>query len=456
MGIEAPVSPSLSFIPTAKGCMQGTSSMKRPDLSLTNVLLPDGRKRDLLIADRHVIHAGHAGPSDRIIDCTGCIVIPGAVDMHVHMRDWQQSGKEDWGSGTRSALAGGVTVVIDQPNTVPPIDTVDAFYARVASARERAWCSFGVNAGIGVPDEIGPLWQAGVMAFGEVFAGPSMYGSVVHLPAIREALSVIHALGALATIHAEVVSEGAPEGLSSHSRLRSPEGEVQAVTSIGAMVKDPGQLHFCHMSTAGAVAAAHGSVEVTPHHLYLAQEMFEDPDARGKVNPPLRCEAERRGLWKSWDKIDVIASDHAPHTRGEKMLPFPDAPSGIPGVETMLPLLMHSVVEGRISLDSLIEKTSRRPSDLMGIPRAGFLPGDRADFAVFPKEAGTISADCLHSRAGWTPFEGMPVVFPSVVVCGGAVAFEEGEFPGPAGQWIPGRGYIGGKQMRDGADKAHP
>ncbi len=182
------------------------------------------------------------------------------------------------------------------------------------------------------------------------------------------------------------------------------------------------------MSTKRAIGAASGSVEVTPHHLFLSLERSCNPEAFWKVNPPLRREKARKDLRSMWERIDVIASDHAPHTRSDKEQPFAAAPSGIPGVETMVPLLMAEVLDGKIGLQDVILKTSANPAALLGIPPAGFSPGDRGDFALYPKAAAPVDPDTLHSRCGWTPFEGLPAVFPCLVVMGGMVVYEEGEF----------------------------
>jgi dihydroorotase len=196
------------------------------------------------------------------------------------------------------------------------------------------------------------------------------------------------------------------------------------------------------MSTAQAIDAAAGTVEVTPHHLLLSREQFPQYDTQVKVNPPLRSEREQKDLWARWKRIDIIASDHAPHTVSEKRLPFPDAPSGIPGVETMVPLFLAEVLNGRITLPDLILKTSQAPARLIGIPPAGFAPGNRGDFAIYPKTAVRIDPDMLHSRCGWTPFEGRMAVFPSIVIRDGAVAYRKGEFFRHEPVWFAGKGYV--------------
>jgi dihydroorotase len=357
------------------------------------------------------------------------------------MRGGVQSAKEDWGSGSRSALAGGVTVVADQPNTVPPLTTPGAFAARVKEAQEHSLCRFAINSGVTPATPFATMWEAGAAAFGETFFAPSSYGDAVDAGALTPALREIQRLGAVATIHAEEVTAGEDTSLAVHAGLRSGAGEVRAVNAVQACNTAGCRLHFCHLSTRDSVAAAQGTVEVTPHHLFLSHEMFEAGDTFAKMNPPLRREAERKALWTVWDRIDIIASDHAPHTRGEKSVPFATAPSGVPGVETLLPLLLAEVLAKRISLADVIAKTSATPARLLGITPAGFTVGSRADFALCPKKAVKIRGENLHSRCGWTPFEGMPGVFPERVILGGEVVYEQGEFTRADPGWIPGAGY---------------
>jgi dihydroorotase len=416
--------------------------MKSSQLLIRNVLLGGGRVADICVRDGTVTHAGAGCAADVVIDAAGSLVLPAAVDLHVHMRGGSQSAKEDWASGSRSALAGGVTVVVDQPNTIPPLTTPEAFAARVQDAQAHSLCSFAINSGVTPATPLAAMWRAGAAAFGETFFAPSSYGEAVDRATLTRALGEIRSLGALATIHAEEVLPGNDEDLGCHAALRPAAGEVRAVREVQACNTAGAALHFCHLSTRESVLAAEGSVEVTPHHLFLSNEAFGPGDARGKMNPPLRSERERRALWGAWDRIDAIASDHAPHTREEKGVPFPSAPSGVPGVETMLPLLMAKVLEKKIPVADVIAKTSENPARILGIPPAGFLPGNRADFALYPKKSGNVEGDNLHSRCGWTPYEGMRAVFPERVIMDGVVVFDRGEFIRGSPRWIPGRGYM--------------
>ncbi len=416
------------------------------DLVLENLRLPGSRTVDVSVADGVVVHAGAAeGKADETIDCSGLFVLPGGVDMHVHMRGGsRESGKEDWGTGSRAALAGGVTLVVDQPNTDPPLTTVRAFRARVSEARRDSLCHFAVNAGAIPGAPLPDLYRSGAMAFGEIFLAPSTGAGGVPIGEMGALLAEIHALGALATIHAEKIPKGPPPGdLFSYSTSRPPEGEVMAIEEVKAMAPAGMRLHFCHLSTAGAVvASAPHTSEVTPHHLLLSREDFPPEDPRGKVNPPLRTAAQGKELLSAWGRIPVLASDHAPHTLAEKSGEFSRAPAGMPGVETMIPLLVPRVFSGEITPVSLVEKTSGNPSRILGIPAPGFSKGDRADFALYPREVTTVRAGQLHSRCGWTPFEGKKAVFPAAVILGGEVVFRDGDFTPGTPRWFPGRGYI--------------
>jgi dihydroorotase len=358
------------------------------------------------------------------------------------MRGGCQSAKEDWKTGSASALAGGVTVVVDQPNTIPPLTTPETFLARVREAREHSCCSFAINGGVTPDTPLEKMWAAGAMAFGEIFFAPSSFGEALSPSDLTSALGHIRALGGLATIHAEGIATGEDTGLATHDTLRSPEREREAVISVQAGNRDGCRLHFCHMSTAAAVEAAYGTVEVTPHHLFLSREMTDDLDSRFKVNPPIRCESERKKLRERWDRIDIIASDHAPHSIEDKTLPFTRAPSGVPGVETMVPLLMAEVLDRKITIPDLIQKTATAPAALIGLPPSGFTTGDRADFALYPRSAVTIETELLHSKCGWTPFEGHRAVFPHTVILGGIVAFQDGEFFPASPVWYPGKGFV--------------
>ncbi len=415
---------------------------------LEGVLLPDGRVADLSLAGGKIIHVGAARRADQTIDCSGLLCLPGAVDMHVHMRGGATQGyKEDWVSGSQSALAGGVTTVVDQPNTVPPLTGTDAFSGRVAEATRDAYCRFGINGYVSGESDIIGLWEAGALAFGETFAAASSYGGAVSPDELAKAFSVIAGLDALVTLHCEDVISGDDTSLAAHAALRTAEGETKCMEMLTARFPPGLSAHFCHLSSPrsaeAAMMALPASFEVMPHHLFLSiEEHGMVPEGYCKVNPPVRHEETRRALWEMWDAIPIIASDHAPHTAEEKSQPFSAVPSGIPGVETMVPLLLAQVYRGRIALSSLLEKVVYTPGHLLGIPISTLLPGTPADLALYPRQdTVTITEDMLHSRAGWTPYEGMQGVFPCITCVGGHLSYLSNEFSQTDGLWVPGRGY---------------
>lgn len=414
------------------------------DLILKNVSLPSGLVRDISIKDGIVIHSGSSGRAGTAIDCSGLCCLPGAIDMHVHMRGGsEQSSKETWETGTKSALAGGVTYVVDQPNCIPPVKDAETFSSRLEEAFAGAYCDFSINAGVMEGADFSGMKRAGAMAFGEIFAAPSSYGEGLSMGFLKAAFRGIADLGGLATVHAETVMEGEDDSLDAHNVLRPVKGEAAAVSNVIDMAPDDLRLHFCHLSSYESVSRVRGgnTFEVMPHHLLLSTEMFDDEDTRAKVNPPVRDEKTRKDLWKAWDDIDVLASDHAPHTIADKSAGFSASPSGIPGVETMIPLFLALVYKKEISLESLIAKTTINPARILRTSCAGYEPGMRGDFALYPKTTGKVVPEDLHSLAGWTPYEGMDAVFPDVTILGGDVVYSGGEFFRGRARWIAGEGY---------------
>ncbi|MDU9376647.1 Dihydroorotase [Methanocorpusculaceae archaeon Sp1] len=414
------------------------------DLVLKSALLPDGRVADISIDHGVITHIGSSGHADTMIDCRSCLCIPAAIDMHVHMRDGPQSAKEDWGTGTQSAVAGGVAAVVDQPNTVPPMESVENFSARVAHAHETSFCHFAINGSVTETADLTGLWEAGALAFGEMFAAPSSYGSALSPEVIRSSLAVLGNAGALTTVHAEEVRPGVVHSLAEHAMLRPIEGEAAAVDLVNSLAPANARLHYCHMSGAASIARVvtrpGNSYEVTPHHLFLSFEEQDPSNTHFRMNPPLRTKAERMELWRMFESIPVIASDHAPHTTLEKAQPFSTAPSGVPGVETMMPLLMNAVFEGKISLDAVVAKTVTNPYHILGLAAPEIAVGSRADIAVYAKQPEKILPERLHSRCGWTPYEGMAGVFPVTTVVGGVPAWHNGEFSRGEALWFAGKG----------------
>ncbi len=411
------------------------------ELVLSNARLPDGRIADISIDQGVITHIGSSGDAERVINCRNRLCIPAATDMHVHMRDGPQAAKETWKTGTQAAAAGGVATVIDQPNTIPPIETVENFQKRADLAFKESFCHFGINGSVTENADIPGLAEAGVLAFGEMFAAPSSYGSALTVEVIRNSLKTIADQNMLVTVHAEEVVPGEIHSLVQHSRSRPISGERETIRLVQDLAPANAKLHICHVSGAEAFETIKGSFEVAPHHLFLSYEDTDPENTFWKMNPPLRSKKERLHLIQNFAKIPVIASDHAPHTIQEKAQPFSAAaPSGVPGVETMLPLLMNAVTERTVTLDDVIRKTVTNPCRILGIPVPLLTPGSRADLAVYADIPTKITGESLHSKCGWTPYEGMPGLFPVTTVIGGIPAWHDGEFTSGGGQmWVNAR-----------------
>ncbi len=397
---------------------------------------------------------------DQAYDARNMLVLPGIIDSHVHFRDMGQEEKEDWLSGSRAAIYGGVTAVVDMPNTDPPTFDEESFKVKLAVAQNRSMIDFALNGGVsGNLKALPVLWRRGALAFGEIFMAESTGGVSVDEAALKAALIEIKKLGATASIHAEDEALNAQKsmelakdvGPDVYSRMRPPESEFSAVKAAVRLERETGAaMHITHISTAKAVEALRGepiTCDVTPHHLLLNIRHWEKLKSYGKMNPPLRPMRDVEALWKAVrdGSIDVLASDHAPHTREEKAAGVKSAPSGVPGVETMAPLILKEVSEGRLSLSRFIDMTTANPARIFGISNKGRIEeGYDADLIFVDMGARrVIRPHELHSKAGWTPYDGMEAIFPHAVMQRGTLLLDGREFLGRRGRgkFIRGRGY---------------
>jgi dihydroorotase len=413
-------------------------------LTIRDATLADGRRRDVRVdAEAGVISAvGRTLADDggEEMDASGRLLLPGMIDAHVHFREPGFPHKETWRTGSRSAAAGGVTTVVDQPNTDPP--TVDgASVDEKAVLARKSLVDWGINGGVTPdwkPDE---LFDRHVVALGEVFLADSTGDMGIDADLFREAAARAADEGYVVTVHAEDADLFSPaarerDDADAWSAYRTPEAEVAAVEHAVEIADEVGaRLHVAHTSTPGGVdAAATGGAtcEVTPHHLFLSRDDLDDLETFGRMNPPLRSERRRAALFDrvADGTVDVVATDHAPHTRAEKAASVWDAPSGVPGVETALPLLLEAARRGRLSYERVRDLTAANPADVFTLPWKGRVePGLDADLVlVDPDDSREIRGDDLHSKCGWTPFEGMRGVFPEWTMVRGSFVWRDGEF----------------------------
>ncbi len=365
-----------------------------------------------------------AGSAGETVDCAGLTVLPGAIDTQVHFREPGLEHKEDLESGSRAAVLGGITGLFEMPNTKPNTDTADALNDKLARAKGRMWCdhAFYVGATNQNAETLGELEMLPGCSGIKIFMGASTGDLLVSEDErLREVLR--HGRRRVA-IHAEDEARmqeraslrvaGDP---SSHPVWRDDESAMKATRRIVALARETRRrIHVLHITTPAeleylATCKDIASCEVTPQHLTLAaEEAYPRLGTHAQMNPPIRSAAHRDGLWHwlAQGVPDVVGSDHAPHTLEEKAKPYPDSPSGMPGVQTLLPLMLDHMNAGRLSLQRLVDLTSAGAARLFGLTAKGRIAaGFDADFSIVDLAGDfTISDDWLASRCGWSPFTG--------------------------------------------------
>jgi dihydroorotase len=380
---------------------------------------------DVGVRDGRIVAIGARGDAGRTIDCTGLDVLPGVIDTQVHFREPGLVHKEDLATGSEAAVMGGVVAVFEMPNTKPNTDSAAAIADKLARAEGRMWCdhAFYVGATNHNARDLAELERLPGTAGVKIFMGASTGDLLVSEDA---RLAEVLASGQRrVAIHAEDEDrmnarlgeriEGDP---SSHPVWRDDESALLATTRILRLARAAGRrIHVLHVTTPAELELLGrnkdiATCEVTPQHLTLAgEDAYPRIGTLAQMNPPIRSGAHRDGLWHWLNQgvPDVIGSDHAPHTLEEKAKPYPASPSGMPGVQTLLPLLLDHVAHGRLTLQRVIELTSAGAQRIFGLSGKGRIAaGYDADFTIVDlKKRWTIEERWLRSRAGWSPFTGM-------------------------------------------------
>jgi len=412
--------------------------------------LADIGVRDGRIAAIGDIAEGIAGET---IDVTGLHILPGVIDSQVHFREPGLEHKEDLASGSRSAVLGGVTAVFEMPNTKPATTSADALADKVVRAHGRMHCDFAffVGATRENVDALPELERLPGAAGIKVFMGSSTGDLLVDdEPTLARILAKI---SRRAAFHAEDearlkarLSMQRQGDASSHSEWRDAEAALLATTRLLRLASQAGKrVHVLHVSTAEEMEllARHkdiATVEVTPQHLtFAAPEIYEELGTLAQMNPPLRHARHRERLWWGLDQgvVDVLGSDHAPHTLDEKAKSYPATPSGMPGVQTLVPVMLDHVNSGRLSLARFVDLTSAGPQRIFGIAGKGRIAlGYDADLTIVDLRCErVIENDWVGSKAGWTPFAGRKVKgWPVGTVVRGKIAMWEAELRKAAGE----------------------
>jgi dihydroorotase len=371
------------------------------------------------------------------------IILPGMIDPHVHFRDPGYKEKEDFCSGTLSGSYGGVTTALDMPNTNPPVLDSESLEEKHRIARQKACVNYGLYASLTDKNlaEATELSKDAV-AF-KLYLASAPKDIIFPIKELSLLESELSNLNKPLVFHAEdpfCLKSIEEKDLDDHLNAHPNKAEVSAIEKLLPLSKKHLPIYVAHLSTREGIELikkSRISCGVTPHHLIFPSSKLYSNQSYFKVNPPLRAEKDCLALSKELSRgsIDCLESDHAPHHLSEKSKTFNEAPSGIPGVETTLPLMLFQVKQGNLSLDRLVNAFSRRPAEIFNLKSKGSIEvGRDADLVAFSfKEIREIKAQDLHSRCGYTPYEGMQGIFPSEVFLGGEVIISGFEFVGEAG-----------------------
>ncbi|MCA3563769.1 MAG: dihydroorotase [Methylocystis sp.] len=385
------------------------------------------------------------------IDCTGLHVLPGVIDSQVHFREPGLTHKEDLETGSRAAVLGGVTAVFEMPNTNPLTTSAEALDGKLKAAHHRMHCDFAFWVGgthenaRDVPELERLPGTPGI----KVFMGSSTGSLLVEDDeGVRQILKRTRRRSAFHSEDEarlrERMGERVPGDPSSHPVWRDVETALRCTRRLVAIARETGaRIHVLHISTAEEIAclAKHKDVatcEATPHHLTLvAPDCYQRLGAYAQMNPPVRDETHRRGIWAGVQQsvVDVLGSDHAPHTREEKEHAYPATHSGMTGVQTLVPIMLDHVNVGRLTLERFVDLTSAGPKRLFGIARKGRIAvGYDGDFTIVDlKRRQTIRNEWIASRCGWTPYDGVEVTgWPVGTILRGRRVMWEGSLSEPS------------------------
>ncbi|TIL74306.1 MAG: dihydroorotase [Mesorhizobium sp.] len=424
------------------------------DLILTGgtVVNHDGEgRRDIGLNGGHIAAIGDLGQASagETVDCRGLHILPGVVDSQVHFREPGLEHKEDLETGSRAAALGGVTAVFEMPNTNPLTTSEAALADKVRRATGRMHCDFafwvgGTRENAGDAGELERLpGAAGI----KVFMGSSTGDLLVEDD--EGVASILRNTRRRAAFHSEDefrlrerLGERIEGDPASHPVWRD---EIAALRCTERLVRIARQvrarIHVLHISTAEEIVLLEqhkdvATCEATPHHLTLSADDYAQLGTLIQMNPPVRASRHRDGIWHGIAQgiVDVLGSDHAPHTLAEKAKPYPASPSGMTGVQTLVPIMLDHVNAGRLTLQRFVDLSSHGPQRIFGMARKGRIAaGYDADFTIVDlKRRETITNAQAGSKAGWTPYDGRNVTgWPVGTIVRGRRVMWEGEIVTP-------------------------
>lgn len=409
----------------------------------TNVAIKDGRISEISTEANL--------QSLKSVDLKGLTLLPGLIDSQVHFREPGFTHKEDLESGTRAAILGGITSVFEMPNTNPITSTVETFQDKLNRAKNRAHCHYAFFIG-GSHDNFQNLNELELLPHCsgvKIFLGSSFGPLLVNDDLLLERILkngkrrvIVHSEDENRLVERKHIAtaSGHPR---SHCVWRDEESALISTRKVvGFAEKFQRPLHVLHVSSSEEMAFLKdhkqiASVEILPQFLTLsAPECYERLGTLAQQNPPIRSERHLEFLWKAVQTgiVDVIGSDHAPHTLEEKNKPYPQSPSGMPGVQTLVPIMLNHVNNGKLSLEKFVLMTSENPRRLLNVKNKGRIQiGYDADFTVVDlKKEMVIENKKMASKVGWTPFDGMKVTgWPVAAILKGQTVMQDGEILRP-------------------------
>ena len=391
-----------------------------------------------------------------VVDAKNLIILPGVIDSQVHFREPGSEHKEDLSTGSKGAALGGVTSVFEMPNTYPPTSTVQRLKEKLELARDRMWVNYAFYAGA-TPDNFASLAELekvpGCVGV-KIFMGSSTGNLLV--PDDETLINVLKSRNYRVAVHAEdeprlmdrkkLIKEN---GVHFHPVWRD---EITALNATKRVIKGANEskkpVHILHITTEEEIDYIKNnkeyiSVEVTPQHLTLnAPECYDELGSFAQMNPPIREIRHKKGLWRGISEgvVDIIGSDHAPHTIEEKNKPYPECPSGMPGVQTLLPIMLSHVNQGKLSLFKLCQLISSNPAKLFKAENKGEIKlNNDADLTIIDMNKEVkITNEMMANKSGWTPFNNRKVKgWPIMTIVGGNIVMRDGELIGkPKGKPI--------------------
>lgn len=424
--------------------LNGGEVMTPSGLIQTNVAVRDGK----IVA----INVAEDSAADKVIDCNGLHVLPGVIDTQVHFREPGGEHKETLETGTKSAIAGGVTAVFEMPNTNPLTITPESLQWKLDKSAQTSYCDYAFYLG-GTADYAAQLgeWEnmEGVCGV-KIFMGSST-GSL--LTSEDESIEAVLENGRrIVAVHAEdekIMAQNKAEMLdvldasgvdvSLHPKWRSAASSANAVRRVVDIARKTGRrIHVLHITCAEELEILRKNkdlvtVEVLPNHLTLhAPDCYQALGSKAQQNPPIREKNHQEALWRAVQDgtVDIIGSDHAPHTLDEKSAPYPASPSGTPGVQTMVPIMLNHVNNGRLTLERLVDLLCYGPQRVHQIAGKGRIAaGYDADFTIVDmNKVQKITDGDQHSKAGWSPYHGQDIKgWPVYTIIRGNIVMDHGE-----------------------------